>query len=279
MQTLFPSDKKGGLKTIKKLSLPLKSLRNTRGVSSVISTIIITGALMVILLIASFVATNVLSLQLSSTEFEIAKKNMLVIDSTIQDVALRLGSSSFVQFNMQAGGIGISQPKTETFQITVSEGPLLTTPLSLTTYDLIYRAPTQTSAAAIILRGNETIRDSSAITTSQPQGYIEVYHNEGAKIKLEYDRVKVIEVGRIDDQTNLVEIKIITIEKGDTTGSGVVNVRLQNTNMETYSYSTSLVEDEQVIFDYADKQTTLNFNLIGETVFLVTVITIQVNIT
>lgn len=279
MQTLFPSDKKGGLKTIKKLYLTPKSLRNKRGVSSVISTIIITGALMVILLIASFVATNLLSLQLSSTEFEIAKKNMLVIDSTIQDVALRLGSSSFVQFNMQAGGIGISQPKTQTFQITVNEGSLLTTPLSLTTYDLIYRAPTQTSAAAIILRGNETIRDSSAITTSQPQGYIEVYHYEGAKIKLEYDRVKVIEVGRIDDQTNLVEIKIITIEKGETTGSGVVNVRLQNTNMETYSYSTSLVEDEQVIFDYADKQTTLNFNLIGETVFLVTVITIQVNIT
>lgn len=234
---------------------------------------------MVILLIASFVATNVLSLQISSTEFEIAKTNMQVIDSTIQDVALRSGSSSFVQFNMQAGGIGISQPKTLTFQITQTEGPLLSTPLSIDTYDLIYRAPTQTSAAAMILRGDETTKNNASVSLSQPQGYIEVYHDEGAKIKIDYDRVKVIEVGRIDDQTNLVEIKIINIEKGDTTGSGVVNVRLQNKNIQTYSYTATLSEDEPVIFEYADKQTSHIFNVVGETVLLITVITIQVSIT
>jgi hypothetical protein len=81
--------------------------RNIRGISPVISTIIISGTLLIILVIASFVATNLLELQIANTEFEQAKTNMMLLDDVIQDVALRPGSGGYVQLNQRSGGIGI----------------------------------------------------------------------------------------------------------------------------------------------------------------------------
>jgi len=81
---------------------------SVKGVSTIISTIIITGTLLIILVIASFVSANVLDMQIANTEFEQAKTNMLTLDETIQDVALRRGSGGYVQFNQRSGGIGIN---------------------------------------------------------------------------------------------------------------------------------------------------------------------------
>jgi hypothetical protein len=82
--------------------------RSGKGVSTIMSTIIITGTLLIILVIASFVSANVLDLQIANTEFEQAKTNILTLDETIQDVALRRGSGGYVQFNERSGGIGIN---------------------------------------------------------------------------------------------------------------------------------------------------------------------------
>ncbi|MEM3666949.1 MAG: hypothetical protein QW222_07720 [Candidatus Bathyarchaeia archaeon] len=81
----------------------------SHGISPIISTIIISGTLLVILVIASFVATNLLELQVANTEFEQAKANMLLLDEVIQNVALRQGSGRTVQFNQRSGGIGITE--------------------------------------------------------------------------------------------------------------------------------------------------------------------------
>ena len=81
--------------------------RSKSAVSPVISTIIISSTLLIILLIASFVSTNLLELQLANTEFEQAKTNMLLLNKIIQDVALRPGATSSIQFNQRSGGIGI----------------------------------------------------------------------------------------------------------------------------------------------------------------------------
>lgn len=99
------------MKTAKK-----QNSRKTRGISPVISTIIISGTLLVILVIASFVATNLLELQVANTEFEQAKTSMLLLDEVIQDVALRPGSGGYVQFNQRSGGINVIQ-STETLRI------------------------------------------------------------------------------------------------------------------------------------------------------------------
>ena len=93
-----------------------KPARNQKAVSPIISTIIITSVLLTILVIASFVSTNILDLQIAGAEFEQAKTNMVLLDQVIQDVALRPGSSSYVQFNQRTGGIGVYE-NTEKFTI------------------------------------------------------------------------------------------------------------------------------------------------------------------
>lgn len=91
-----------------RLSLTRKD-RRKKGISSIISTVIITAALLIILVVASFVATNILSLQMADSEFEIAQSNMLLLDSVIQDVSLRPGAGGYVQFNQRTGGIGVAE--------------------------------------------------------------------------------------------------------------------------------------------------------------------------
>jgi len=96
-----------------KAEKPQRKLKNTEGISPVITTIIISATLLIILVIASFVSTNILELQVASTEFEQAKTNMLLLDEVIQDVALRPGAGGYVQFNQRSGGINIiNSPET-----------------------------------------------------------------------------------------------------------------------------------------------------------------------
>jgi hypothetical protein len=83
--------------------------KKIRGISPVISTIIISATLLIILVIASFFATNMLELQMANTEFEQAKTNMMLLDEVIQDVALRPGSGGHVRFNQRSGGINVIQ--------------------------------------------------------------------------------------------------------------------------------------------------------------------------
>jgi hypothetical protein len=108
-------------KTLKSHLTHSKVVRGRRGISPIISTIIISGTLLIILVIASFVSANILELQLASTEFEQAKTNMMLLDEVIQDVALRRGSGGYVQFNQRTGGINILE-NTETIKVT---GPVV----------------------------------------------------------------------------------------------------------------------------------------------------------
>ncbi len=106
---------KGGRAKVCRAKRTLKG----KGVSPVVSTVIITAILLIILVIASFVSTNILEMQVTNTEFEQAKSNMLALNQVIQDVALRPGSGSYLQFNQRSGGIGVYQ-STDEIQISTS---------------------------------------------------------------------------------------------------------------------------------------------------------------
>lgn len=95
-----------------------KKTRCNRGVSSVISTIIITSALLIILAVAAFAATNILSNQMADSEFQQAQSNMQLLNSVVQDVSLRQGAGSYVQFNQITGGIGVATDQQNRLVIT-----------------------------------------------------------------------------------------------------------------------------------------------------------------
>lgn len=360
--------------------------RSKKAVSAVITTIILTGILLTILVVASFVSLNILAMQVSSTEFEQAKTNMLLLDDTVQDVSLRSGSGGYVQFNEQNGGIGITKA-TETVAITANPGktylstkPItaghysqwtvippsadraaalsdesdatylsasttnkvetqklaaiiprpsginyiiinekasatqpknefqivarinsvdyhsasikapnnnyntftqkytinpatglqwtwtdlsnlevgcnltfysggevrvsefwvtvdFTPPTSTTTihsgsldlYELVYSAGSQTSSAPTVLRGV----DFCTVSVTDEIGYLRVEQDQGAKIKLDYNRVRVANQTLVDPYTNMVQISFIKLVKGDWGGSGTIHLKIQNTKVDS----------------------------------------------
>jgi|YelNatPaOPRAMG01_1025707.scaffolds.fasta_scaffold38095_4 phage-related protein len=204
------------------------SNKGRHGVSNVISTIILTGILFTILVVAMFVATNILNAQLVSTEFSQAQSNMQLLDSTIQDVSLRPGAGGYVQFNERQGGIGLNTT-TDSFSIQVqNEAPVTFSNL----LEFVYSGGTQASAPVDPSTGYTALQGTSGpqVGLTEGLGWLRLAQDDGAKIKLDYNRVRIASTGLIDNQgTNLVQVTFIHLIKGDIqASSGTVSVTVQN---------------------------------------------------
>jgi hypothetical protein len=233
-----------------------KAAKSKRAISNIISTIILTGILLTILLVATFVSINILNGQMVSTEFNQAQSNMLLLDSTIQDVSLRPGAGGYVQFNERQGGIGINQT-TNALSIYVTNGTVGTTTngTDFVTYStdfnnliqLVYSGGSLASAAVNSSTGYTTLRGdpNTYVSLAQGLGFLRLAQDNGAKIKLDYGRVRIVSTGLIDDQgTNLVQITFIHLVKGNiNAGSGTVNVMVQNvqTIPTTWSFENQAI--------------------------------------
>ena len=258
-----------------------------RGISNVISTIILTGIMLTILLVASFVSLNILSAQLVSTEFEQAKSNMLLLDTTVQDVSLRPGAGGYVQFNEREGGIGLINQTADSLSITATVGE----PTCIASFNglvqFIYSGGSLASAAVNSSSGYTSLRGDLSyayVNMTQGLGFLRLEQDNGAKIKLDYDRVRIVSTGLIDSQTNLIQVNFLHLIKGTTSGSGTVNVQVQNiqTNTATWQFPNGTV-----LFTVEHNTTpqpvtaTYNVNQPGatQTVVIFSEIQIQVSIT
>jgi hypothetical protein len=211
-----------------------KIAKATHAISNTISTIILTGILFTILVVAMFVATGILGGQLTSTEFNQAQSNMLLLDSTIQDTSLRPGAGGYVQFNEREGGIGITST-TDQLSITIQGD---TKSYDLT--ELVYSGGTQASAAVDPAKGYTSLRgtDDIRVDLTGSLGFVRLEQDNGGKIKLDYDRVRITNAGQIDDDTDLIQVTFIQLNKGPiTAGTGTVSVNVQNTGTETYTWT------------------------------------------
>jgi hypothetical protein len=210
---------------------------NKKAVSSVITTIIISSVLLIILVIASFVSTNILDMQMASTEFEQAKTNMDLLDSVIQDVALRPGAGGYVQFNERTGGIGINETNNEITIDAIAPG---TGSTNLKTWSklisLVYRAGHQVSGAATNITGSTKLNQ----TMSEPLSFLRVEVSPGIWIKLDYNRVRTASMGNLGANNvvyDFYDITFLRLTQGNIMagGSGTVNVRVQNQGINTSS--------------------------------------------
>ncbi|NHJ83921.1 MAG: hypothetical protein FK734_00580 [Asgard group archaeon] len=76
---------------------------NRKGASYAISAVIITATTIVLVLIASSYAYQILDRQRGESEFEIAQKSMLTFDDALRDVAWSLEGSRYSRFTMDYG--------------------------------------------------------------------------------------------------------------------------------------------------------------------------------
>lgn len=225
----------------KQYGKPLKNRlggRSLSAVSPVISTVIISSALLIILVIASFISTNILEIQLSNTEFEQAKTSMLLLNKVIQDAALREGAVSSIRFSQRSGGIGVYK-SVEKINIALmhnaQENSIYPFNEFDTFYIIKYRGGSRASAAEADLAGSPSL----LVNPSDPLGYVRVEVGGGVWIVLDYLRVRVVTnvFLRIGDVNyNLTEIFIIRLELGSLEGSGTVTVKVQNMGFNTKTF-------------------------------------------
>jgi type II secretory pathway pseudopilin PulG len=250
--------------------------RNT-GISSVITTLIITGVLLILLVVASFAAINILGSQIADTEFEQAKSNMSLLDEVIQDVALRRGAGGYVQFNQRTGGIGINQTTNSISLIAVDnvtgERTTLGNWSSLLT--LLYHGGSQVSGAEINITGTPKLN----VGMSEPPSFLRVEVGPGLWVKLDYNRVRTIPMGKtIVNNTayDLYDITFIRLKKGNITGaSDTVNFKVQNLDIITNS---TVYDNRVTIYTQLNNGQTANCVVSNSTVIMITEIPILVSI-
>lgn len=205
--------------------------RRSSAISPVISTVIITSILLVILIIAAFVSGNILEMRVQNTEFEQAKTNMMLLDDIIEEAGMNQGAGSYVQFNLNSGALSIVEGDEMNISISNFE------PIKFKTLKFTYRSGGFVSSSNSILRGeNSNIVEGAGA----PLGYLRIENENGvAQIKLDYNRVKVINFTDETGGYNVLEIiffKVVKAESRSLGGSGLLRVSAQNKDAQINSY-------------------------------------------
>ncbi|MDI9619631.1 MAG: hypothetical protein QFX33_02240 [Candidatus Nezhaarchaeota archaeon] len=211
---------------------------NRAGASPVISTVIVTATLLVMLMVASFLAANLLAVQVESAEFEQAKTGMLLLNELVADVAMRPGAASSLRVGQRSGGIGIYEAP----QLTIMNGSETLYPTNQSTrfYVVKYRGGSMTPTADAVLHppNGEALGYPARLVVDSTGsiGCVRVEARDGAWIVLDYMRVKVTSNTRLilgNTTYNVTDITVIRLVPGTLEGSGGT-VTVRNTGYSTH---------------------------------------------
>ena len=208
------------------------SVTERRAVSPVVSTVIITATLLIVLVVATALASSMLEIQLQNLEFEQAKTVMMALDKVIAEVSLRPGAASSVQFNQRRGGIGVYRGEDMTIRVYRDSGPVLE--ITDATYVVKYRGGSMASAAPTVLSGSSGL----IVEAPKPLGHVRVEVGDGAWIVLDYNRVSVLN----NTSLGTVDVFFILLRPGTFGGTGIVTVRVQSRDVRTWTCEGDYVE-------------------------------------
>lgn len=218
-------------------------LGSSSGDSIVFSTVIVSSVILMIAIVTASVANNLLELQMQASEFENAKTGMRLLADLITDVGLRHGSGGSVRFNARAGGFNVENTK-ENLEVKYSidgnpDEPLFNVPSLVT---LSFRGGSAMSTYEDTLIGNRSLYIINF--SSAPLACLWTEQKNGAWIKLNYSRVRVIQSGIVNiDGTdyNYVDITFIKLVPGTYLGSypPTLNVKVQNLGVTVSSVNTN----------------------------------------
>jgi len=229
--------------------------RKRRAVSPVISTLILSAAVLAVTVIASFLALNILELQSQQTEFSQAKSNLQILAEIIENTGIKPGSGSFIRFNERTGGIGYAEDSLP-LNLVVYNGTtsanniwtLTNKPLNVTyrggslvsTYNQIIRPSNNKINNLDYTKINST---NTLIVSNQtnPFGLLTQRQSNGPWLNLDFNRVRIetgstINVG--NDQYQLVTVTFFNVTHGVFRGSGSLDVKVQNIgiNLKQFYY-------------------------------------------
>lgn len=109
---------------------------------------------------------------------------------------------------------------------------------------LVYRGGTLASAPVDPTKGYTSLDgdlDFAYVDSTQTMGFLRLEQDNGAKIKLDFARFRIVQLGLIESQTSLVQVTLIKLLWGSFSGSGTVRVQIQNiaSNPTIWKFTTA----------------------------------------
>lgn len=237
--------------------------RRAQGISTVLSTVILSATIISISIFSAFVATDLFEAQNQQAEYDQAMDLMFSLAVAVDSVSLKNGSASYVRFNPRAGGPSFVRSfghiKVELSNSTYSE-----TVIDEDLNAVLYRGGNRATVGTTkVLRGDRaavsnwnTVYGNSLVLTpgSVPITWVYTQQYQGAKIWLESARVMLTDLGEfhfskqlpdgslVPDVVDIVEVKFTRLLYGYTiSGSSILDlkVRCEDVDVKQYRFSGS----------------------------------------
>lgn len=243
-----------------------QSLRhNKKAVSPAVSTVIITAASVVLVLVAGNYALQILESQRAIAEFDTVQKSILSFDDAVRDIAWDQSGSRSIRFTNSYGNMRlIADGKTLNISSSGLNGTLN---YVFTTSAIKYQIATGYGMPAVgssyILGDDSNV--ISKLTDSLGQASMK-YESGYNTITLNY-RVRVGEEGSMEiggARINYVDIFVIRLNcNSSTIGSGDFNLACKNIGLKTIQSSTFKVTDNYPHISVSDsiKSNQIDLNL------------------
>ena len=237
-----------------------------RGISPVISTVILTSTIIVMVLSTSYIANDLLTNQVEDAEFDVAKDIMIALNNIVKDVLYKPHSSLYIKTgfkttmpNLVKTGETIdvwSQVDTEPIEYLIQNCPI----------------------SAVTIKGGPSITDldkdligtsSVLLTDFTSLGHLYIQRSDRAELILDYSRVRCVHSGslNISQEYNIIEMVFVNM----TTGSIQLNdravfmVRNLGTTISQHLYEGTLTigvndsrgYDDEILFSALPHNSTL----------------------
>lgn len=212
-----------------------------RGISDIMSTLILVGIFLTIVIATSIYALNVFEISSQNAEFTQAEHNMVSLAQIIEDVSLYPYSSNNLRFNSRVGRLNFVS-NWKTISISVSNSTHVREIISSSLNVLEYRGGEMVGVCGErVLRGNDSL---IIVNETTPLGLVVEKQEEGAVIRIDFGRIRVIPLGAFSiknesgvyEDFEIIEVKYINLTLVRVyPGSGPTSVIIENLGVTTIS--------------------------------------------
>jgi len=224
-------------------------LKRTKALSVSLSSVILAAILLIVALVSSLLANNMIEMQSQTVEFDQGRDAYLLLATNIEDVALKPLSAAYVMINSRAGGPSFER---NVGNISVNIGGQEAIDTDQAQLNLLrYRGGYLVSVDVCeYFRGNESLIVEGV---SAPLVTVSVNQSQGAWVTLQSGRVRVVNHGSFRllmggqyTRCNVIEVTFIrlatppqnrTVSGGSLAGR--VYIRAECTNITTVAYQFS----------------------------------------
>ncbi len=222
--------------------------RRRRGVSQVVSTVILAGILLTLIGVAIFYATSLIDANRQQMEYESTKDMFIYTATALEQVALGAGGSRYIRFSLSSTGINFVENAYGPLEVYVNGTRVI---YDRETSSIVAVGGSLVTTVFRVLRPEITINpglELKRLIVGPGEPMVVVYENFSgrAKVYLMPTRVRVNYMGVFDlleggvtKKYNYFAISYINLTIGPVGGAGHIPVIFRNRGIKTMEYKFS----------------------------------------